>query len=107
MLADAGFDGHLIDFRRDVGVYYHQSGGSMEVSTHESRVAIAPTLDIEAMKKAIADAQALVPGYTYAGFCDRVRAAGCAGYMVSISGRRAVYFGRTAELHIEQFPDAL
>ena len=46
----------------------------------------------------------LVPGYTDAGFCAKVMAAGCAGYIVSFSGRRAVYFGRTAETHVEYFP---
>jgi hypothetical protein len=25
--------------------------------------------------------------------------------MVSFSGRRALYFGRTAETHVEHFPD--
>jgi len=46
-----------------------------------------------------------VPGYTYAGFSAKVMAAGCAGYIVSFSGRRAVYLGRTAEIHVEHFPD--
>jgi hypothetical protein len=31
-------------------------------------------------------------------------AAGCAGYIVSFLGRRVVYFGRTAETHVEHFP---
>jgi hypothetical protein len=30
--------------------------------------------------------------------------AGCAGYIVSFSGRRVVYVGRTAEVHTEYFP---
>jgi hypothetical protein len=40
----------------------------------------------------------------YKGFCEKVLAAGCAGYIVSLAGRRAVYFGRTAETHVELFP---
>lgn len=31
-------------------------------------------------------------------------AAGCACDVVSFSERRAVYLGRTAELHVEHFP---
>lgn len=31
-------------------------------------------------------------------------AAGFEGYLVSLPGRRAVYFGRTAETHVEHFP---
>jgi hypothetical protein len=33
-----------------------------------------------------------------------VMAAGCAGYQVSFTGRRAVYYGTTAEVHVEHFP---
>ena len=42
--------------------------------------------------------------YSYAAFCARVKAAGCAGYIVSFPGRRVLYFGRTAETHVEHFP---
>ena len=34
----------------------------------------------------------------------KVMAAGCAGYMVSFLGKRVLYFGRTAETHVEHFP---
>jgi uncharacterized protein YbcV (DUF1398 family) len=67
-------------------------------------VPIAGSFGISAVQAAIREAQQLVPGYTYAGFCAKVMAAGCAGYIVSFVGRRAVYFGRTAETHIEHFP---
>ena len=50
------------------------------------------------------EAQALVPGYTYKGFCAKVAEAGCAGYVVSLLGRRVLYYGRTGETHTEYFP---
>jgi uncharacterized protein YbcV (DUF1398 family) len=56
------------------------------------------------IKDAIREAQALVPAYTYKGFCDKIKRAGCAGYLVSFLGRRVLYFGRTAETHVEHFP---
>ena len=63
------------------------------------------------VRAAIREAQKLVPGYTYAGFCAKVMAAGCAGYIVSMLGRRVLYFGRTetsdascAEIHVELLP---
>jgi hypothetical protein len=31
-------------------------------------------------------------------------AAGCAGYIVSFLGKQALYYGRTAETHVEHFP---
>jgi uncharacterized protein YbcV (DUF1398 family) len=43
-------------------------------------------------------------GYTYQGFCSKVAGAGCAGYVVSLLGRRVLYYGRTGETHTEYFP---
>ena len=57
------------------------------------------------MQAAIREAQQQVPGYTYKGFCEKAVLAGCAGYVVSFSGRRALYVGRTAETHVEHFPN--
>ena len=42
--------------------------------------------------------------YSYRGFCEKAKEAGCAGYLVSFLGRRVVYFGRTAETHVEHSP---
>ena len=103
-LTRAGFEGYSIDFRRASGTYYLIDGDSVMLPTHRSEVPIAAALNIAAVQAAIGEAQRLVPGYTYAGFCEKVMAAGCAGYMVSFTGRRAVYFGRTAETHVEHFP---
>src|ERR1700759_54488 len=37
---------------------------------------------------------AIGAGYTYKGSCKKAVTAGCAGYVVSFPGRRAVYMGR-------------
>jgi uncharacterized protein YbcV (DUF1398 family) len=42
----------------------------------------------------------------YREFCRLIADAGCVGYFVSLVGRRAVYYGRTADAHIEWFPGA-
>lgn len=102
-LMQAGFESYAIDFRRASATYYRPDGDSIVLPTH-ARAPVAAAWDPAAVQAAIRDAQQLVPGYTYAGFCDRVVAAGCAGYVVSFSGRRAVYFARTAETHVEPFP---
>lgn len=100
-----GFESYAIDFRRASATYYLPDGDSVALPTHRGDASIAAALDTVAVQAAIPEAQQLVPGcYTYAGFCAKVMAAGCAGYMVSFSGRRAVYFGRTAEIHVEHFP---
>lgn len=104
-LMEAGFESYLIDFRRAVAIYYLPDGQSVEVATHKVGRPVAPTLDIAQLQAAIKQAQQLVAGYTYLGFCETVVGAGCAGYLVSFSGRRALYFGRDAQTHVEHFPD--
>lgn len=99
-----GFESYAIDYRRGKAIYYRPDGESVELDAHLLEVPVAETFDMAAIQGAIREAQQLVPGYTYEGFCRKVMAAGCAGYMVSFSGRRAVYFGRTAETHVEHFP---
>jgi uncharacterized protein YbcV (DUF1398 family) len=103
-LMRAGFESYAIDFRRATATYYRADGDSVALETHRNETPVAAALDKDAIQSAIREAQQLVPDYTYKGFCEKVRAAGCAGYIVSFSGRRAVYFGRTAETHVELFP---
>ncbi|CCJ07467.1 DUF1398 domain-containing protein [Methylocystis sp. SC2] len=103
-LMQAGFESYAIDFRRATATYYLPDGESVVFSTPRLEAPIAPALDTNIVGAAIREAQQSAPGYTYLGFCRKVMAGGCAGYVVSFSGRRAVYFGRTAETHIEHFP---
>jgi uncharacterized protein YbcV (DUF1398 family) len=104
-LMQEGFEGYMIDFRCAAATYYLADGESIVLPTHRTNVAIAATFDVATIRAAIKEAQQLVAGYTYKGFCKKVAAAGCAGYIVSFSGRRALYIGRTAETHVEHFPD--
>jgi uncharacterized protein YbcV (DUF1398 family) len=104
-LMQEGFEGYMIDFRRATATYYLADGENIVLTTHGNTSAIAATFDVAAIRAAIKEAQQLVPGYTYIGFCKKVAAAGCAGYIVSFSGRRVLYIGRTAETHVEHFPD--
>jgi uncharacterized protein YbcV (DUF1398 family) len=103
-LIAAGFEGYLVDYRRGVTVYHHADGDSLELPNRPASAKVAEAFDAEAVKAQIRWAQADPPDYAYAAFCDNVKAAGCAGYLVSFPGRRALYFGRTAETHVEHFP---
>lgn len=103
-LIAAGFESYAVDFRRATATYYLPSGASLELPAHRVAGAIAPALDAAGLTAAIRAAQQQAPGYTYRGFCEKAVAAGCAGYMVSFPGRRALYFARTAETHVELFP---
>lgn len=103
-LIAAGFESYAVDFRRAAATYYLPSGDSLELPTHKAATAIAPALDDAGLTAAIREAQQQAPGYTYRGFCEQAAAAGCAGYIVSFPGRRAVYFARTGQTHVELFP---
>ncbi|CAN2535565.1 hypothetical+protein [Methylocapsa aurea] len=103
-LMNAGFESYAIDFRRATATYYLPDGDSLILPAHLHRAPIAPSLNAAALREAIREAQQSAPGYTYRGFCEKAMAGGCCGYVVSFSGRRAVYFGRDAETHVECFP---
>src|SRR5690606_34367519 len=38
-------------------------------------------------------------------FCRLIAEAGCVLYLVSLAGRRAVYYGRSDEARVEMFPE--
>ena len=103
-LINAGFDGYAVDLRGAGTTYYLKTGESVTLKMPLTSTPVAERFDAATVREAIREAQALVPGYTYKGFCAKVAAAGCAGYLVSFPGRRVVYFGRTGEIHVEHFP---
>jgi len=103
-LGAAGFESYAVDFRRGEVVYFLPGGEHLVLSASKPHETVAATFDAATIEEAVRAAQANAAGYTYVGFCERVAAAGCAGYTVSFLGRRVVYFGRTAETHVELFP---
>ncbi|QFR31995.1 DUF1398 family protein [Ancylobacter sp. TS-1] len=105
MLMEEGFESYAIDFRRARAAYYFPDGGNFELPMHMLDVPVAAAFDAARLGEAIREAQQQVPDYSYKGFCAKAAAAGCAFYVVSFSGRCALYVGRTAETHVERFPD--
>lgn len=103
-LNEAGVEGYVVDYRRSRTTYYGADGDSVELVNPAPPTDVGATFVTEDLQAAIRDAQAGAPGYTYKDFCRRVTTAGCAGYQVSILGRRVLYFGRTGETHTEHFP---
>ena len=104
MLMEAGFDGYAVDFRRSVRIYYMPDGQTLELEIPRTAAPVAEHFNALRVIEALREAQALIPGYTYRGFCEKVVKAGCAGYVVSLLGKRVLYFGRTGETHTEYFP---
>lgn len=103
-LMDAGFEGYLVDYRRNGTTYYHSDGDSVALDNPHGHADIADRFDRDGVAAQIRWAQSGATDYSYAAFCDNVKALGCAGYIVSFPGRRVVYYGRTAETHVEHFP---
>jgi uncharacterized protein YbcV (DUF1398 family) len=103
-LTEAGVEGYYADLRRSIRIYYLPTGESLEVVAAEVDVNVAEAFDAKGVETAIRQVQAGT--ITYKTFCEKVMVAGCSGYIVSALGRRVVYFGRTAETHVELLPAA-
>lgn len=104
-LMEAGIESYAVDLRRSLATYFLPDGSSTELKTHTVDIPVAPEFDTARLQAAIKEAQQQVPGYSYIGFCKKAASAGCSGYIVSIRGRRALYISRSAETHVEHFPN--
>lgn len=103
-LIEAGFEGYTVDYRLNGVTFYLPNGAGVVVETTPAEGAVAAAFDADGIAAQVRAAQANEPGYTYKGFSRNVKACGCAGYIVSFPGRRVLYFGRSAETHVEHFP---
>lgn len=103
-LISAGFEGYAVDYRRNSQIFYMPDGDSVTMDMEPSAGTVAVVFGAAEVERLVRWAQANPTDYSYAAFCEKAKAAGCAGYLVSFLGRRVVYFGRTAETHVEHFP---
>lgn len=102
VLADAGFEGYLVDYRKGSSTYYLNDGGAFEIINIKTPGAVAAEFKAATVEANVRKSQANT--HSYREFCENVKKAGCAGYLVTMPGRRVVYFGRTGEMHVEYFP---
>ncbi len=103
-LMQAGVERYHADLLRAEKVYYLPSGESHRVQA--APVNVAPAREFTADGVAAAVRAIQQNKIQYREFCERIVQAGCVGYMVSMAGRRAVYYGRTGDSYIEPFPAA-
>jgi uncharacterized protein YbcV (DUF1398 family) len=103
-LAASGFEGYAVDYRRGTTSYFLPDGDSVVLENRPTEGRVAAAFDAAGIAAQVRWAQADPPDYRYATFCTNVKALGCAGYVVSFLGRRVLYYGRTAEIHVEHFP---
>lgn len=103
-LMQAGIERYHADFERSEKTYFLPSGKSEVVASAVIDAEPAREFSAEDVAAAIKAIQS--GAIRYKEFCSRVMAAGCVGYIVSLAGRRAVYYGRTGDMHVEWFPGA-
>lgn len=101
-LGRAGIEQYHADLLRAERTYYMPDGSSHVVACVPVPRGFGHDFSAEGVQAAVRAAQA--GAIAYPEFCMRVAAAGCTGYLVSLAGRRVVYFGRTGENVTELFP---
>jgi uncharacterized protein YbcV (DUF1398 family) len=103
-LIAAGVERYHADLTRAEKAYYLPNGESEAVPNHALATSPAPEFSAEGVQAAV---RAIQRGeIQYREFCRRIAAAGCVGYHVFITGKRAVYYGRTGDSYTEWFPGA-
>ena len=98
-LMKAGVERYHADLLAGTKTYY-MPDGSFEI-THGRGLHAANDFRGDIVQQAVHAIQQGEIGYR--AFCDRIAAAGCVGYFVSLAGQRAVYYGRTLAAHVEWF----
>jgi uncharacterized protein YbcV (DUF1398 family) len=103
-LMQVGVERYHADLLRAEKTYYLPNGESQQTSCHALKAIPAAKFaqsGIDAALRAIQRGE-----IRYREFCARIAKAGCVAYIVSLAGRRAVYYGRSGETHVEMFPAA-
>ena len=103
-LMSAGIERYHADLQRSEKTYYLPSGESKVLKTYTVAAQAAGSFSPSGVADAV---RAIQKGQIkYNEFCERILAAGCVSYIVSLAGKRAVYYGRTGEAYVEMFPSA-
>lgn len=101
-LMAAGVERYHADLIAGEKTYYMPDGAHEVVACDRLDRPPAAAFEPAGVKAAVSEIQAGRIGYR--AFCARIAEAGCVGYHVSIAGRRAVYYGRDLDSHVEWFP---
>jgi len=102
-LIGVGIERYHVDFTRAEASYYLPNG-EFTVLLMAPHGLPAAEFSAEGVQAAVRGAQS--GALAYPAFCERAVEAGCVGYIVSMVGRRVVYYGRTGDTHVERFPGA-
>ena len=101
-LMDVGCEQYHTDFRRQEKTYYMPDGETHVEPLPLASQPIGQDLDPDEIVAALRAIQAQQINYVQ--FLDRIIVAGCVGYFVYVTGKRAMYLGRNGDFHVELFP---
>lgn len=104
MLMSVGVERYHADLVRSEKTYYLPDGESETVTNDRVGTTPSTTFSAKGVEAAVRAVQAGTIDYKT--FCETVMTAGCVGYLVSMAGRRVIYYGRTGDSHVEWFPGA-
>jgi uncharacterized protein YbcV (DUF1398 family) len=104
-LMGIGLESYLVDLVRMKKIFYMPSGETYEENLAHAILPIGSDFSQSEVKAAIADSQK--KSITYLQFIDRITQAGVTNYTVYLTGRRAIYTGRSGEQHVEHFPGSV
>lgn len=102
-LTKVGVESYLADYRAATTTYYLPDGDTLTLASAQPDVPIGVDFGLDGVRRAIQGAQR--DEIRYPEFVKLTRAAGCVGYIVWLTGRHVVYFGRSGQTHVERFPD--
>lgn len=101
-LAGEGVESYHVDFLRNEVRFYAKGGESLVVNASFVHGGVAGEFSaerLEAINRKVQAGEA-----SYADFVREGTAAGCACYIVYLSGRLVRYFGRDGCEHVQHFP---
>jgi uncharacterized protein YbcV (DUF1398 family) len=102
-MIETGVERYDADLTRLEKMHYGADG-----STHLEAMPLAdaPAVPVEFSSQGVQAAITAIQRrqIEYPEFLRRVMAAGTAGYSVYLNGRKAIYFGRNGDFHVEPFP---
>lgn len=104
-LASIGIERYHIDLVNFQKTSYDETGNSNVLSfILLNPVKISKNFESSTIKAAITDIQQ--QNINYSTFLSQIMSAGCSHYEVYIHGKKAIYFGRLGDYHVENFPNA-
>jgi uncharacterized protein YbcV (DUF1398 family) len=103
-LMQAGVERYRTDMCRAEKTYYMPNGDSHVVAGAATTVMPAQAFSAAGVEAAVRAVQA--QRIDYKEFCERIVAAGCVDYTITLVGRKAIYYGRAGESLVEPFPAA-